>query len=473
MILKPQEIIEKSLNEYKLGLSKGKRDEVIKYLDYYSGTETQKYIKRYFDSDAFQEIPQYSANITKKFINKMSRLYTVGAKRNVSKSYDKLTEKKNFKMKHIEKMTKLLGSIAVGVFYEKHDTKQHFHYVPVYYFMPFFDDDMFEPYAITYPNFQPVDDPYNTSKMTYSYYDSERYIKFDQDGKILEEFVNESGIFPFSFFHREEQIDSFFVEGANDIISANEHINITMTEMQLGLRYQMFGQPVASGVMADQNLARAGSNEILMLGDGGKFEIVSPQGNIDAVIENIKLQLELVALNNHLYITFSDTGGEVPSGIALKIKDVERMEDYQDDKELFRVFEHALYKKEHEIASYNQINLPSPDKFKIDFFDVEYPMTIQDQILQDDFELKHNLPTEPEILIRSNKDLSFDDAVAKIAENKEINDMLMGSFVDEEDLPTEEPEEEEEVEKDLEEDKKIPENQHMHADGTIMADEDM
>ena len=138
MILKPQEIIEKSLNEYKLGLSKGKRDEVIKYLDYYSGTETQKYIKRYFDSDAFQEIPQYSANITKKFINKMSRLYTVGAKRNVSKSYDKLTEKKNFKMKHIEKMTKLLGSIAVGVFYEKHDTKQHFHYVPVYYFMPFF-----------------------------------------------------------------------------------------------------------------------------------------------------------------------------------------------------------------------------------------------------------------------------------------------------------------------------------------------
>jgi hypothetical protein len=367
----------------------------------------------------------------------------------------------------------LLGSLAVGVFYEEHNAKQHFHYVPVYYFMPFFDEDMFEPYAITYPNFQPVDDPYNTSKMTYSYYDSERYIKFDQDGNILEEVINESGIFPFCFFHREEQIDSFFVEGANDIVSANEHINITMTEMQLGLRYQMFGQPVASGVMADQNIARAGSNEILMLGDGGKFEIVSPQGNIDAVIENIKLQLELVALNNHLYITFSDTGGEVPSGIALKIKDVERMEDYQDDKELFRVFEHFLYEKEHEIATYNQINLPSPDKFKIDFFDVEYPMTIQDQILQDNFELEHNLTTEPAILIRSNKDLSFDDAVAKIAENKEINDMLMGSFVDEEDLVTEEPEEEEEPIKEPEEDKKIPKGHHMHEDGTIMANEDM
>ena len=466
MILTPNEIIKKSLNEYKLGISKGKRDEVIKYLDYYSGVETDKYIKQYFDSDAFLEIPQYKTNITKKFINKMSRLYTVGAKRNVNKKYDEMTMKKNFKMKHVEKMTKLLGSLAVGVFFDEHDGKEHFHYVPVYHFMPFFDKDMFEPYAITYPNFQPVDDAYNTQKLTYSYYDSERYIKFDQDGVIMEEVLNESGIFPFVFFHREEQIDSFFVEGANDIISANEHINITMTEMQLGLRYQMFGQPVASGVMADQNLARAGSNEILMLGDNGKFEIVSPQGNIDAVIENIKLQLELIALNNHLYITFSDTGGEVPSGIALKIKDVERMEDYQDDKELFRVFEHVLYKKEREIAQYNNISLPNADNFKIDFYDVEYPMTIQDQIMQDDFMLKHNLTTEAHILMRDNKDLSFDDAVAQIAENKEINEMLMGDFA-------EEPKEKEDNMPEMEKMPQIPEGHHMHSDGTIMADEDM
>jgi len=424
MILTPNEIIKQSLKEYKLGTSKGKRNEVIKYLDYYSGTETEKYINKYFNSDAFQEIPQYQANITKKFINKMSRLYTVGAKRSPKGIYQKMTKDKNFKMKHIEKMTKLLGTIAVGVFFEEKDEKKVFNYVPVYYFMPFFDDDMFSPYAITYPNFMPVNDPYSVQKMTYSYYDSEKYIKYDQDGVILEETTNPSGVFPFVFFHREEQIDSFFVEGANDIISANEHINITMTEMQLGLRYQMFGQPVASGVMADQNLARAGSNEILMLGDNGKFEIVSPSGNIDAVIENIKLQLELVALNNHLYITFSDTGGEVPSGIALKIKDVERMEDYQDDKEMFRLFESKLYEKEHQIAQFNTISFPSIEQFKIDFYDVEYPMTIQDSILQDEFGLKHNLITEPDILMRNNKDLSFDGAVKKIKENKEINKEL-------------------------------------------------
>ena len=433
MILTPQEIIKKSLKEFKLQSVSSKREEVIKYLDYYTGTETQKYIKNFFDTDAFREIPQYSANITKKFINKMSRLYTVGAKRSPKGIYEDMTMKKNVKMKHIEKMTKLLGTVAVGVFYKEKDDKKYFEYVPVYYFMPFFDDnDVFNPYAITYPNFMPVDDVYNNDKMTYSYYDSERYIKYDQEGKILEEVANESGVFPFVFFHREDQIDSFFVEGANDIISANEHINITMTEMQLGLRYQMFGQPVASGIIADQNVARAGSNEILMLGENGNFDIVSPKGNIESVIENIKLQLELVALNNHLYITFSDTGGEVPSGIALKIKDVERMEDYQDDKEMFRIFEHKMYMVEEAIASYNNIRLPKSDDFMIDFYDIEYPMTTQDQILQNNFDLQNNLTTQAHILMKNNKDLDLEAAVEQIAQNKEINQLLSGSFEQEE-----------------------------------------
>ena len=59
--------------------------------------------------------------------------------------------------------------------------------------MPFFDDnDVFNPYAITYPNFMPVDDAYSNEKMTYSYYDAEKYIKYDQEGKILEEGTHRS-----------------------------------------------------------------------------------------------------------------------------------------------------------------------------------------------------------------------------------------------------------------------------------------
>ena len=53
MILTPNEIIKKSLNEYKLGISKGKRDEVIKYLDYYG---EKKEINETFKGQKQEEI---------------------------------------------------------------------------------------------------------------------------------------------------------------------------------------------------------------------------------------------------------------------------------------------------------------------------------------------------------------------------------------------------------------------------------
>jgi hypothetical protein len=98
-----EEIIKDSVSVAKLVNAKARRDEVYKLLDYYSGSETHKYIDGYFDADAFREIPLYESNFTKRFINKMSRIYTVGANRIVNNQYDILTRKKDARMKHIER----------------------------------------------------------------------------------------------------------------------------------------------------------------------------------------------------------------------------------------------------------------------------------------------------------------------------------------------------------------------------------
>ena len=145
--------------------------------------------------------------------------------------------------------------------------------------------------------------------------------------------------------------------------------------------------------------------------------ILCPQGNIESVIENIKFQVDLVAQNNHLYVQFAQDGGETPSGIALKIKDLERFEDYQDDLELWRMYEHELYYVEKEIAAYNNINLP--DTFKLDFNEPEYPKTVQDQILLDEHRLKHHMLNEVDLLMEYNKDLSQKEAEKIIEKNKE------------------------------------------------------
>lgn len=419
MIKTPEEIIKDSLTFFKKDQSRKRREEVRKFLDYYSGSLTEQYIENYFKSDAFQEIPHYNTNIVKKFINRMSKIYTIGAKRNVNKKYEVLTEVKNARMKQMERMTRLLGTVATYVMYN--EEKEQFDYRPIYYFEPYFGDNVYQPESIVYPMMHGHADLSDTKELQYAYWDSEIYVKFDENGNVLKEVKHNLGILPFVFTHREEQLDSFFVEGASDLVSANEHINITMTEMQLGLRFQMFGQPVISGLISDNNQVRAGSDEILTLPEGSSYNIVAPQGNVLTVIENIKWQIELVALNNHLFVTFAQSGGEVPSGISLMIKDLERHEDFIDDIELYRQYEHSFYQIEHAISEINSLGLPEPKRFKVDFSEVEYPMTTQDKIMLNEYKLKHNLITEAKILADENKDISVEEAEKIIEENKEKN----------------------------------------------------
>jgi len=138
--------------------------------------------------------------------------------------------------------------------------------------------------------------------MQWEYWDNEKYGLMDEEGEMLSESPNPYGIIPFVFTHREDQVDSFFVEGASDIINCNEQVNIALTEMNLGMRFNMFGQPWVTGLRADQSMLRAGSNTILDMGEDGAYNITSPSGNIMEAIQNIKFQMELVATNNHLWI---------------------------------------------------------------------------------------------------------------------------------------------------------------------------
>ncbi len=411
-----EEIIKSSIADSKQINQRNRREWVRKMLNYYGGNSTHQYIQDYFAADAFKEIPCYNANFTRRFVNKMSRIYTVGANRNVNKQYDQLTIKKDARMKHVERMTRLMGTVATQIIYKEHNGMAYFDYRPVYYFNVHLSDP-FTPSAIMYPLLMQPDDVSYVEKCEWAYWDESIYAHYDENGNIVEEYEHGYGILPFLFTHREEQIDEFFVDGANDIVDCNEQVNIAMTEMQLGLRFQMFGQPFMTGVDSDKRIERAGSDQIIDLPEGATFGIVSPAGNIESVIENIKFQVDLVAQNNHLYVQFAQDGGETPSGIALKIKDLERFEDYQDDLELWRMYEHELYYIEREIAAYNNIKLP--EKLKLDFNEPEYPKTVQDQVLLDEHRLKHHMIDEVDLLMEYNNDLSRKEAEKIVEKNRE------------------------------------------------------
>ena len=418
-----QDIIQDSLKNEKLRIANARRDEIRRMVDYYTDCETDKYINDHFNSQAFREIPPYSVNFTRRFINKMSRIYTLGADRNVSDEYLFLTRKKNARMKHIERMTRLVGTIANRVMVKEDANGTFFDYRPIYYYNAFFDDDPFLPMAITYPLLLPVNDISDSGKLEYAYWDDTHYAQYDEDGNITMQYEHGFGMLPFVFTHREDQIDSHFVEGANDIVNVNEQVNITMTEMQLGLRFQMFGQPVTTGADIDVNTIRTGSDSILGLPEGSTFDIVAPEGDINAVIENVKFQIELVASNNHLMINWAEQGGEMPSGVSLMIKDLERTEDYYDDLELFRMYEEEFFIVEKAVGQANNINLPN--KFGVNFVEPEYPQSIQDQIAWNTYRLSNNLTTRPKLLNEINTDLSLEEAEQIVNANAAVNQEIL------------------------------------------------
>ena len=415
-----QMLIHESLKDQKMLYAQDRRNAIYKLLDYYAGDNTAQYIEDRFSADAFREIPVSEFNVTRRMIDRMSRIYTLGATRNVSDTYDDMTLKKPHKLKHMEKMTRLIGTIATQVVF-KQTPKPHFNYNPVYYFDAYFDQDPFVPYAITYPMVQNVHDISDTDKLNYCYWDDVQYLVYDEDGNIIFEQTHNYGIIPFVFTHREHHLNEFFVTGAYDICAANEQINILLTEAALGMRFQMFGQYVIEGMYEEEKIMRAGSSEIMGIPEPARMDIKSPQANVREAIDLVKAILDLTAQNNHLWITFAEDGksDRPSSGIALKIKDLERFEDYQDDVELWEMYEREIYTVEKVMAEANGIRLP--EEMGLRFNEPDYPMSAQDQIAVDTFMLENNLITQKDLMLKYNKHLTEGEAEKLVNENKETN----------------------------------------------------
>ena len=180
-----EQIITNSVKELKNVNRLKRREWVRRMLNYYGGNATSQYIENYFNSSAFQEVPCYNANFTRRFINKMSRIYTVGTSRNVNKQYDLLTVKKDARFKHVERMTRLMGTVATQVIYKENNGSPYFDYRPVYYFDVHLSDS-FTPSAIMYPLLMQPEDVSNIGKCEWAYWDEAIYAHYDEDGNIIE-----------------------------------------------------------------------------------------------------------------------------------------------------------------------------------------------------------------------------------------------------------------------------------------------
>ena len=355
----------------------------------------------------------------------MSRAYQLKPNRTVSSGqdqYEQLIRYKDFKMGHVERMVNLLGTVALQISFKEEYGKPCFKYEPILYFdVTTSEMNPLEITSIKYPIFMNVDDASQGNEaLTWAYFDKDLYRVMDNDGNVIFEDANPYGVIPFVFINRQHLVDSVFSAGAYDIVSCNEMINILFTELNLGLRFQLFGQYVASGVYEDEKFERWGSDQVITVPDGVDVKLLQPMPNVDSALKVARSMVELVASNNHMSVSFAETSRDRPqSGIALKIKELENHENFQKEREKWTFYEQEIFDLEKVIAAHSNIKLA--DKIGVDFKEPEYPQTAPDEIAMNQFMLDNDLTTKAKILRKYNKDLTLEQAEQEIKENREFN----------------------------------------------------
>lgn len=406
--------------------SADRRSLVTMFLDYYDGDNTNQYIQDKFDINNFREVPCMSFNITKRLIDKMSRTYQLPPNRTLASGndqYKNLSRFKNYKMGHVERMTNLLGTVALQITMSENMGEPVFKYEPILYFdVTTSEMNPLEITSIQYPIFNNVDDASQGNEtLTFAYFDNERYMVLDNEDNVIVEEPNPYGRIPFVFINRQHLLDSVFSAGAYDIVSCNEMLNILFTELNLGLRFQLFGQYVASGVYEDEKFERWGSDQVITVPDGVDVKLLQPMPNVDSALKVARSMVELVATNNHMSVSFAETSRDRPqSGIALKIKELESHENFEKEREKWSFYEQEIFMLERVIASVSGINIGN--NLGVDFKEPEYPQTAADEIAMQQFLLDNDLTTKAKILRKYNKDLTLEQAEQEVKENKESNE---------------------------------------------------
>ena len=390
-------------------------------LDYYQYNNTGRYISNYFGGSLQAEIPLYTTNLTKRIIKRISLVYKDAPIRQADEKYKEHSGRKDYEMKQFERLHNLLGTLAVKVSFKNGKLMR----VPVLEYEPIFDhNDGVHPVAIIYPLTHPVSSKSDSSDDLFAYWsDTEHYV-LDGKGQIIkvnEDNVNPYGRLPFVFLQPDTLVDEHWNNGAFDIAEANKQVDIAMTMLQHHIR-SAGGQFVING-RVDANNIEIGLNKVVVLEDGTMSNI-SANTNITNIIEGIKFQHQQVASNHHLSFDFGVNGSK--SGVALKIENLELLENREDATEQFREIERELYSLESRVLEVEAGLSLSPD-FSVDFTEVRFPDPAQ-EMQEWEFKFKHGLADPVDWLMQNDPDrfLTREDAQAHIDERKQITPMGKG-----------------------------------------------
>jgi len=327
-----------------------------------------------------------------------------------SDDYNNSVFKLNSKTREFAELSWLLGECSFRT--KWNDRKQRLEYDILPITKKYYVNGESEPFGVSYE----IDKDFKGSRRFVFWSearDGEQGIHFifDQGGKVIpvnDGMINPYDILPVSFMS--------YPSGASDVVRSAIQIGIAMTEIALGVRFSL-GQPVITGVQ-DQDGLFAGIDKAILLPEGATFQYVSPSGSITAMIESVKAFANMVAENNHLRIRWGESGGNTPSGEALRILEIENMESRESDIPLWREWEQNRYEIDRTVIAVHTGKM-LPENLSLDFGEVSFPLSPSEERAWLDWKMDKGIMTKKELLLHFNPDMSDDELKLKMGELEE------------------------------------------------------
>ena len=359
----------------------------LKMMNYYEGINLEQEVMRFFDLNALQFAPTHAINITKKLIDARHIAYKSAPKRIADGRYLERLGDLNQDMIEVDRLTGLLGTIAVLRYYDEDKDRLDSNIITD--FEPIFEQNNPNPIGIVYPLFSHGDVRVQEEQQ-FVYWSNESHFKIKKSGEIIH--VNDEDINPF---------------GVVPIIYSHLY-------PMIGNMYQSLGQSVLTGVDESTRL-KMDVSKMLVLPEGANYSIVSPSGSLAEIRQNMKFIIETTADALHLKMKWGSDSSST-SGEHQRIMEVDLTEAVMSDFERFRKFEKQRFKLDKTILETNNININ--DEYSVDFSEPHIPASPQQEREEWLWKWENGLATKKDYFRHYNPDFT-EEQITEVMEEVE------------------------------------------------------
>ena len=396
--------------------------DMMESLDFYYNQNLDKHIEQWFASESLSQVPPFLGTCVPRFAKARMMIYRDSAKRllggEVNDDYNKLAYRLNSKVRELSELAWLLGCCHFKSHYNERKNRLEYEILPNV--QEYYVTGETEPFAYSY-EIESVD----PTRKRFVFWSEERdgvegmHFEYDEKGSRYtignnSEMINPYGIAPIS--------KVMFNRASYDVTRVSMHIMIAMTEIALSVRFRL-GQPVFTGLEDGQSKLSAGIDNAYILPEGASFNYVSPSGSLVEMIEAVKSMANQVAENNQLRIRWGESGGNAPSGEALRIMEIENLETRKSDIPVFREFEQQRYEIDLEV--HNVVNLP--EEYSVDFGEISFPLSPKEEREMLSWKLENNIISQKDLLLFYNSDMTDEELEMKLSGIMEENQTVANS----------------------------------------------